>query len=314
MAPRTSWKGFIRLSLVSVPVKAFTSSNSGEEVRLNQLHADCNSRVRYQKVCPEHGVLKTEDIVSGYEYAKDEYVIIDGEELNKIRKQSDKSVSIVGFVPPEEIDPIYFAGRTYYLAPDGVVGNRPYVLLREGMIERGVCALAQVILSGREQLVLLRPVDGLITMVVLQHEARVKPVDEYTDLVEEQELSQDEKNLANTLIQASTLQEFDYAKYKDEYVGELKRLIQLKVEGQEIVQAPDHEEPKILNLMDALKQSVAAAQAAQSDADAVADAGDHKMAASEPEKTEKTAKRATKKASRKMTPSGGGDRRKKAAE
>lgn len=283
MAPRTSWKGFIRLSLVSVPVKAFTSSNSGEEVRLNQLHAECNSRVKYQKVCPEHGVLKGEDIVSGYEYAKDEYVIVKGEELNQVRKQSDKAISIFGFIGPDEIDPVYNAGRTYYLAPDGVVGNRPYSLLRDGMVAAGVCGLAQIIISGREQLVLLRPMDNLLVMNVLQHAAKVKPIDEFQELVEEQDLTPDELKLADTLIQASKLADFDYSKYKDDYTDELKRLIRMKVDGQEIVQAPDHEEPKILNLMDALKQSVAAAQASEST--------EHKMASSKAEKPEKPSKK-----------------------
>lgn len=283
MAPRTSWKGFIKLSLVSVPVKAFTSSNSGEDVRLNQLHQECNSRVKYQKICPEHGVLKSDDIVSGYEYAKDEYVIVKSDELNQVRKQSDKSISIFGFIKPDEVDPVYNAGRTYYLAPDGVVGNRPYSLLREGMIAAGVCGLAQIVISGREQLVLLRPMDSLLVMTVLQHAAKVKPIDEFQELVEEQDLTPDEMKLADTLIQASKIEEFDYSKYKDEYTGELKRLIRMKVDGQEIVQAPDLEEPKILNLMDALKQSVAAAQASES--------SDHKMASSESEKPDKSSKK-----------------------
>lgn len=283
MAPRTSWKGFIKLSLVSVPVKAFTSSNSGEDVRLNQLHQECNSRVKYQKICPEHGVLKSDDIVSGYEYAKDEYVIVKSDELNQVRKQSDKSISIFGFIKPEEVDPVYNAGRTYYLAPDGVVGNRPYSLLREGMVAAGVCGLAQIIISGREQLVLLRPLDSLLVMTVLQHAAKVKPIDEFQELVEEQDLTPDEMKLADTLIQASKIEEFDYSKYKDEYTDELKRLIRMKVDGQEIVQAPDLEEPKILNLMDALKQSVAAAQASES--------SEHKMASSEAEKPDKSSKK-----------------------
>ena len=103
-APRSSWKGFIKLSLVSVPVKAFTANNTSEDVRLNQLHDNCNSRVKYQKVCPEHGELKTTEIVSGYEYTKDSYVIIDPEDIAKIRSVSDRAISIEGFVAASEIE------------------------------------------------------------------------------------------------------------------------------------------------------------------------------------------------------------------
>src|SRR5688572_11333973 len=150
MAPRTSWKGFLKLSLVSVPVKAYTANNPDEEIRLNQLHAECHGRVRYKKVCEQHGELKSEDIVAGHEYAKDQYVVIDEEELAAVRKKSDKSVSIDGFVSPEKIDPIYVAGRTYYLLPDGVAGKRPYALLVRGMGEANVVAIAQVVIAGRE--------------------------------------------------------------------------------------------------------------------------------------------------------------------
>lgn len=258
--PRTSWKGFLRLSLVSVPVKAYTANNTTEEVRLNQLHDECNGRVRYKKVCPEHGELRSEEIVSGYEYTKDSYVVIDPAELQKLRAQSDRSISIDGFVKPSEIDPIYFAGKTYYLLPDGVAGSRPYALLIKGMQEAGLCAIAQVVLSGREQLVLVRPVEDMLVMSVLSYPKRIKAMDEFRDEVPAPEVTKEELALTQTLIGASTISEFDLSSYRDDYVENLSKLIQLKIEGQEIVQSPDQEEPKIINLMDALKKSVAEAQ------------------------------------------------------
>jgi len=257
MAPRTSWKGFLKLSLVSVPVKAYTANNTDEEIRLNQLHGECHGRVRYKKVCEAHGELKSEDIVSGYEYAKDQYVVIEEEELSKVRKQSDRSVAIDGFVAPEKIDPVYLAGKTYYLLPDGVAGNRPYALLVRGMVEGNVVAIAQVVLSGREQLVMLRPQDGMLVMSVLNYPKKVRAATPYREELPEEKPSASELALANTLIGASTLAEFDFQTYRDAYVENLTRLIQLKVEGREIVRAPDPEEPKILNLMEALKKSVA---------------------------------------------------------
>jgi DNA end-binding protein Ku len=257
MAPRTSWKGFLKLSLVSVPVKAYTANNTDEEIRLNQLHGECHGRVRYKKVCEAHGELKAEDIVSGYEYSKDQYVVIEDEELSKVRKQSDKSVAIDGFVAPDKIDPVYLAGRTYYLLPDGVAGNRPYALLVRGMIDANVVAIAQVVIAGREQLVMLRPQDGMLVMSVLNYPKRVREAAPYRDELPEENPSASELALANTLIGASTLAEFDFRAYRDAYVESLTRLIQLKVEGREVVRAPDPEEPKILNLMEALKKSVA---------------------------------------------------------
>src|SRR5688572_13888087 len=208
MAPRTSWKGFLKLSLVSVPVKAYTANNTDEEIRLNQLHAECHGRVRYKKVCETHGELKSEDIVSGYEYAKDQYVVIEDDELSKVRKQSDKSVAIDGFVAPDKIDPIYLAGRTYYLLPDGVAGNRPYALLVRGMIDANVVAIAQVVISGREQLVMLRPQEGMLVMNVLNYPRRVREATPYRDELPEEKPSANELALANTLIGASTLAEF----------------------------------------------------------------------------------------------------------
>jgi DNA end-binding protein Ku len=257
MAPRTSWKGYLKLSLVSVPVKAYTANNTEEEVRLNQLHGECNGRVRYKKVCETHGELRGEDIVSGFEYSKDQYVVIDDEELSKVRAKSDKSVNIDGFVAPDKIDPVYLAGRTYYLLPDGPAGNRPYALLVRGMSDAGVVAIAQVVIAGREQLVALRPQEGMLVMSVLNYPKKVRAATPYRDELPSEQPSPNELSLANTLIGASTLQDFDFQSYRDAYVENLTKLIQLKVEGREIVQAPDPEEPKILNLMEALKKSVA---------------------------------------------------------
>jgi DNA end-binding protein Ku len=258
---RTSWKGFLKLSLISVPVKAFTANETSGEVHLNQLHKDCNSRVKYQKVCPEHGELKSEAIVSGYEHAKGQYVVVDPDELDKLRTKTDHAVSIDGFVPADAVDGMYFAGKAHYLMPDGVAGARPYALLRDGMKENGVCAIAQVVMAGREQLVLVRPKGKLLVMTGLHYPARVRKAKDFEGEIEDIAFKKDEVALTNTQIAASKLESFDLDTYHDQYVTKLKKLIELKVDGKEIVQAPDREEPKILNLMDALKKSVAEAQA-----------------------------------------------------
>ena len=258
---RTSWKGFLKLSLISVPVKAFTANDSAGEIHLNQLHKECNSRVKYVKVCPEHGELKSEDIVSGYEHSKDAYVVVDPDELDKLRTKTDRAVSIDGFVPADAIDATYFAGKTHYLLPDGVAGARPYALLRDGMRDNQVHAIAQVVMSGREQLVLVRPKGKLLVLTGLHYPQRVRKADDFESEVEDIAFKKEEIALTNTLIAASKVEDFDLQRYQDQYVTKLKKLITIKVEGKEVVQAPDHEEPKILNLMDALKKSVAEAQA-----------------------------------------------------
>ena len=264
---RTSWKGFLKLSLVSVPVKAFTVNDTSSEVRLNQLHKDCHSRVKYQKICPEHGELKSDSIVSGYEHQKDQYVVVEPDDLDKLRTKSDRAVGIDGFVPEDAIDNRYYAGKAHYLMPDGIAGERPYALLREGMQKNGVCAIAQVVMSGREQLVVVRAIDRMLVMFGLHYPQRVRKIDDYQNEIEEIEFKPEEVALTETLITASKLDEFDLDSYSDQYVRKLKKLIELKVDGQEVVQAPDHEEPKILNLMDALKKSVAEAQAKQASGD-----------------------------------------------
>jgi len=258
---RTSWKGFLKLSLISVPVKAFTANETSGEVHLNQLHKGCNSRIKYQKVCPEHGELKSENIVSGYEYAKDQYVVVDPDELDKLRTKTDRAVSIDGFISNDAVDGLYFAGKTHYLLPDGIAGERPYALLRDGMVKNEVCAIAQVVMAGREQLVLVRPHGKMLVMTGLHYPQRVRKATEFEEEIADIELKPAEVALTNTLIGASKIAEFDLDQYSDQYVTKLKKVIELKVAGKEIVQAPDHEEPKILNLMDALKKSVAEAQA-----------------------------------------------------
>jgi DNA end-binding protein Ku len=260
MAPRSSWKGFIKLSLVSVPVKAYTASISSGDVHLNQLHQECNNRIRYKKTCPVHGDVPNEEIVSGYEFAKGQYVVVDLDELSKLRAQSDKSINVDGFVADDTVDPMYFSGRTYYLLPDGPVGQKPYALLREAMGEGGVVGIAHMIIAGRDNLVLLRPMEGMITANVLQHAAKVKAPTAFKDELVETAISKEEQELARTLVKASQIKDFDFAAYKDDYTEQLTTLIQSKVEGREIVQVPEPDEPQIINLMEALRASVARAQ------------------------------------------------------
>ena len=125
------------ISLVSIPVKAYTaSSGEGGEIHLNQLHGKCNSRIKYKKTCPIHGEVSNDEIVSGYEHAKDQYVVIDTDELERLRTEDPKAITIQEFIAPDALDPLYFKETTYYLVPDGPVGQRPYAVLYQGLVEQ----------------------------------------------------------------------------------------------------------------------------------------------------------------------------------
>ncbi len=250
MAPRSSCKGFLKLSLVSVSVQAYTATATGSDIVLHQLHARTHTRVQYKKGAPGGGEVSGDEIVKGCEHAKGQYVVIDDDELDKLRTDSDKSVRIGRFITPEQLDGIHLGGRTDYLTPDGAVGQKPYALLVQGMRANKVCAVAEVVIAQRGQVVLLRPVDGVLAMTILNRHDWVKQASAFRD----------------------EIQGFDLARCRDAYKDKLTRLIQLKVEGQEIVQVHDPEEPKIINLMEALKRSVAEAQAAATGAEAAAGA------------------------------------------
>ena len=143
---RASWSGLMRLSLVAVPVKAYPAIATGEAIQLNQLHEGCHSRIQYRKSCPVHGEIPNDQIVKGHEFAEGQYVVIDLDELNKLRSESDRSITIDKFIDPAWVDPTYFSGKAYYLTPDGPVGQKPYGLLRQAMAEEGLWCLAQTVL------------------------------------------------------------------------------------------------------------------------------------------------------------------------
>ena len=257
MAPRASWKGFLNLSLVSVPVRAFSATNSAATIRLNQLHAECNSRINLKTVCPSCGEIPRSDIVKGYEYAKDQYVIIDLEELEKLRAHDEsRAISIDKFIRADQIDPLFYSDTTYYLVPDGAAGQKPYRLLMKAMENKELFCVANVVLHNKEQLVLVRPFDGLLSMTVLRYNDQIKPATSFHDELADAELSKEEFRLAETLVDETYEDSFDLAAYQDKCYDRLKELIDAKVEGKEIVAAPQTETPKVINLMDALQASV----------------------------------------------------------
>jgi DNA end-binding protein Ku len=293
MAARSSWKGYLKLSLVSVPVKAYTATSSeGSEVKLNQLHKVCNSRIQYKKTCPIHGEVPGEEIVSGYEYTKGQYVVVDTDELEKLRSEDDKAIKIDTFVAPDTLDPLYLSGKSYYLIPDGPVGQKPYAVLQQTMREEDRYAIAQVVMHNREQTVLLRPMENLIVMSILNLENQVTKPAAFEEEVSKVEVSPQELKLAKSLIDGSTSKKFDFAKYRDVYTEKLTKLIEAKVAGEEIVAPPAHEQAQVINLMDALRQSVATLKKTGTN-DKAAGKPPRKMAPSKPAKPAEVRKRKT---------------------
>jgi DNA end-binding protein Ku len=263
MALRSSWKGYLKLSLVSVPVQAINATVSGGgEIHFNQLHSTCHSRIKYQKVCPIHGEVSKDEIVSGYEYAKGQFTIVDPDEIDKLRTENDRAITIEEFIDPDDLDPIYLDGRTYYLVPDSPVGQKPYAVLMEAMRKRNRAGVGRVVFSGKEQLVLVQAADGVLTMSMLNYDSQVRKPDAVRDEIHAPEISSQELKLAEMLIDASTSEEIDLSKYKDLYTERLTELINAKVEGKDVVAPPADEEAPVINLMDALKQSLKQGKAA----------------------------------------------------
>jgi DNA end-binding protein Ku len=262
MASRSVWTGFIRFSLVAVPVKAYTAAASGGgDISLNQLHKECHSRINYKKTCPIHGEVKNEDIVSGYEFDKGQYVVIDPDEIDKMRTPADKAINVAAFVSPDTFDVSYFSGKHYYLLPDGPVGGKTYALLHKAMVETDKFAFAQVIFSGKEQVVLVRPVGNVLAMSMLSYQQEMKDRAEFEGEAPKAEVPAAEIGVAKSLIETMTDEDFDFSKYRNTYNDKLTQLIEAKMAGKEIVApASAGDVPQVLNLMEALQKSLAAAK------------------------------------------------------
>ena len=256
-AGRSVWSGYIRFGLVSVPVKAYTAAVSGGGgISLNQLHRECHSRIQYKKTCPIHGEVKPEDIVSGYEFAKGQYVVIEPDELEKMRTPNEKAIDVKAFIKPDEIDARFFNGKTWFLLPDGPVGMKPYALLYKTLDEQGLVAFAQVVVGGKEQLLILRPMSDMLVGSYISYAADMKDPADFKDDAPHVEVTPDELKLAKTLTDAMKVSDFDLSQYKDDYTEKMTQLVQAKVEGKQVVAPPAEEAPQVINLMDALKKSL----------------------------------------------------------
>src|SRR5215831_14402603 len=264
----TVWKGHLTFGLLSLPVKLYSAARS-ETVSFNQLHKVDNSRVKQVLYCQlEDKPLQRSDIVKGYEYENDKYVVIEDEEIKKVAPKTAKTMEVLEFVKSADVDPIFYE-TSYYLVPDEA-GEKPYALLYEALHRTGYVGVAKIAMHNREHVVILRPGPHGILMHTMYYRDEIRQVEEFrTDrnLVKEKELE-----LAMTLVK-SLQAAFEPEKYKDEYRENLKAMIKAKVEGKEIVEtAPAVHKAPVIDIMEALKMSLA--QARKPVSSAAGDSGD----------------------------------------
>jgi len=252
---RPSWSGILRISLVAIPIKAYpavTSSSRGPQAHL--LHADCGQRITYHKHCPRHGPVPADAIVKGYEYAPDRYVVVDSQELDRLRPARDQALLLEQCIPVAQVDASLFAGRSLHLLPDGAAAQHPYAVLAEALAAAGQGALGRVVLSSQRQLVLVRPAGQVLVLDVLHYPAQVRSPASWETALPACVSSEAERTLANQLIALSG-GAVDWGRYRDTNAEELAALLQTKMAQQP--PAVPTEEPVVLTLLDALKQSVA---------------------------------------------------------
>jgi len=255
MPPHALGSGTISFGLVSIPVKLYTAASAGG-VSFNQLHVKCGNRLRQQMFCPvDNEVVDRSQIVKGYEFQKDQYVRFTDEEIKSLEGEASRVIEIAEFVPLSTVDPIYFE-KTYYLGPDKG-GDKPYRLLADAMAKTERVALAKFVMRGKESLVLIRPAQHGLMLHTMYFADEVREFGEI-DKGESATLKDGELGLALRLIEDLSHEEFKPDEYRDDYRQRVLDLVNLKVEGKEVTTVtPEVHRAQVIDLMDALKQSLA---------------------------------------------------------
>jgi DNA end-binding protein Ku len=248
------WKGYLTFGLISIPIRLFSAAR-GDRIGLNQLHSVCHTRIKMPLYCPhcERQVPRNE-IVKGYEYEKDQYVLFDEKELEKIEPESARSMEILEFVRLDEIDPLYYES-SYYVTPEDE-GRKAYQLLLDAMEESGYAAIAKITMHQREHIVVVRPRANGMTLHTMFYTNEIREVAEYGKRTPAAEPKEAEKKLATQLIE-SLAAKFEPEKYKDRYAESMLAMIEAKRAGQEVAEVPRAKMAPVIDLMEALKKSIA---------------------------------------------------------
>jgi DNA end-binding protein Ku len=244
----------MKISLVTIPVRVFPATDAAATISFNQLHAECQTRIQQKRWCPHcEREVPISEIVKGYEFEKGRYVVMSEDDMSKVRPESTRVIDLVQFTEASSIDPVYVE-RPYYLAPDGPMAREAFAVMREGM--KGKAGIGKLALYGREYLVAVQPRDKGLVMYTMRHAKEVRSMDNIEELGEvPSKVKPEEIKLAKQVIEnfESALNLSDYS---DKYQEELQRIIDAKVAGEEVVATVEETPPKVVNLMDALRQSL----------------------------------------------------------
>jgi DNA end-binding protein Ku len=254
MAARATWKGYLKISLVNIPIRVFPATDSAATISFNQLHRECQTRIQQKKWCPTCNVEVTnDDIVKGYQFEKGKYALIEEEDIDKVRPPSTRVINVMQFTDASVIDPVYVE-RPYYLGPDGQVAADAFAVMREALA--GKAAVGKLALYGREYLVAIQPRENGFVMYTMRHAAEVRAMSAIDELkLVPTKVKADEVKLARQVI-GNFEKEGDLTQYEDEYQKELQKVIDAKIAGDEISAPAEEAPPKVVNLMDALRQSL----------------------------------------------------------
>jgi DNA end-binding protein Ku len=257
MAPRAYWKGYLKLSLVSCPIALYPATSEREKIRFHQINKETGHRIKYVKVDAESGdEVAADDIIKGYQVGKGEYLEVEPEELEAVAIESQRTIDIDQFVPKSEIDELYL-DAPYYIVPDGEVGAQAFAVIREAIREEGMVAIAKVVFTTREHVIALEPRDKGMLGITVRYPYEVRKPEQYFDDIPDEKIPKDMRELAAHIVQTKA-GHFEPEKFEDQYESALKALIRRKQAGKPI-EAPERREPaKVINLMDALRKSVAA--------------------------------------------------------
>jgi DNA end-binding protein Ku len=254
MAPRAYWTGNIKISLVTFGVRLYNAVSEAEKVRLNQVHKGCNQRIKMPTTCPIHGQVERSEIAKAYEFEKDKYIVIDQEELEKIKIRSEKTIELQKFVPMDSVEEVYF-DSTYYVAPDGPVSEEPFRVFRLALEQTGTAGIGKLTIAGRERPILLRPGGKGLSLNTLHTASEVRDAAPYFEEIKSEAANKDYMQLATSLIKGK-LGEFDPAEFHDSYQDALVELIKSKIAGKAPVIIQEEELPQTFNFAEALRQSL----------------------------------------------------------
>jgi DNA end-binding protein Ku len=254
MAPRASWKGYLKLSLVSCPVRLYPATSASERISFNQLHKDTHNRINMKPVDPELGLVERSDLVKGYEYEDKQYIIIEDADLEAVRIESNHTMNIEAFVDEHSVDVIY-QDAPYYLAPDGAMAEETFAVLREAMRKSGKLAIARLVLSSRERVVTIGARENGMFVCTMRNPNEVRGTAEYFGNIPAGKPDPEMLQLAEALIKQKETT-FNPKNYEDRYEIALMAMIREKLKGHKPIIAAAPERGNVINLMDALKASL----------------------------------------------------------